>query len=137
MADSYKKTTAEGAFIQQKYEKKLQSVMKSTFVISICVRRDSHSKLPEVEDICSVAIAVQNMHLVATEYNVGAYWSSGSIYDGAHKKDRCIVNPAELREFLQLPTPESFCIGWFYVGNYEGKFKKGRRDIMDKTKVTW
>jgi nitroreductase len=27
MADSYKKTTAEGAFIQQKYEKKLQSVI--------------------------------------------------------------------------------------------------------------
>jgi hypothetical protein len=104
---------SEIAFIQQKCEKKLRSVTKSTFVIAICVRRDVHSNLPEVGDICSVAIAVQNMHLVATEYNVGAYWSSGSIYDGAHKKDRCIVNPAELREFLQLPTLESSCIGRF------------------------
>ena len=31
------------------------------------------SKNPEVEEICSVAMAVQNMHLVATAHGVGEF----------------------------------------------------------------
>ena len=139
LAEHYKKTALQSGndFLQKKYDKKLKSAMCSTYIIAICVKRDKQSKVPELEDICSVAIAVQNMHLVATEYGVGAYWSSGSVYDPVHKKGRCAVNPEELKVFLQLPTPESFCIGWFYVGNYEGKVMKGRRDPVDGEKVSW
>jgi nitroreductase len=112
----------------KKYEKKLKNALDSAFVIAVCVRRDQQSKSPEVEDICSVAIAVQNMHLVATEYKLGAYWSSASLYE---ERERHVINPEALREFLK------FCIGWLYVGSFEGNLPQGRRAPMDSTKVLW
>jgi len=136
LADHYKKTCEKNSreFMIKKYEKKLKNALDSAFIIAVCVRRDEESKDPEVEDICSVAIAVQNMHLVATEYNLGAYWSSASLYE---KRERYVINPQELREFLKLPTPESFCIGWLYIGSFEGKLPQGRRAPMDSSKVLW
>ena len=36
-----------------------------------------NKRLPEWEEICAVACAVQNMHLMATSMNhIGAFWSS-------------------------------------------------------------
>jgi nitroreductase len=140
LAEQYKKACEKrgGEFIKKKYEKKLKNAIESAFVIAICVRRDGQSKDPEVEDICSVAIAVQNMHLVATEYNLGAYWSSSSLYGkNDEKNQRYVVNPEELRDFLQLPTPESFCIGWLFIGSFEGQLPQGRRAPMDSNKVLW
>jgi nitroreductase len=136
LADHYKKTCEKKSreFMIKKYEKKLKNALDSAFVIAVCVRRDQQSKSPEVEDICSVAIAVQNMHLVATEYKLGAYWSSASLYE---ERERHVINPEALREFLKLPTQESFCIGWLYVGSFEGNLPQGRRAPMDSTKVLW
>ena len=141
--------------------------MASSHVIAICVRvatKASERKNPLVEEICSVAMAVQNMHLLASAHGVGAYWSSGGIYEAGTKSNDGITNPAALRQFLTSkddvlePSTTStseketcddtlICLGWFFIGEYfasandvdnqqSKKWPKGRRSSFDE-KVSW
>lgn len=138
LATQYKNETPEDKFVQAKFEKKAASVERSSCVIALCVQLPSKAENPLIEEICSVAMAVQNMHLVATAYGVGAYWSTGGIY-GNFDKDmyHLIPNPSCLKEFLKLEN--QLCIGWFYVGAYFGNmgstnpkcWPTGRRKPMD------
>ena len=53
---------------------------RASHLVAICVRRQrpesGKKQHPEWEETCAVACAVQNMHLLATSLQVGAYWSS-------------------------------------------------------------
>lgn len=115
-------------FSQAKYDKKLNGAMKSSHIIAICVK--VQTKNPAVEEICSVAMAVQNMHLVATSYGVGAYWSSGGVYPANNEdsSDLPVHNPQELTDFLGFNDP-TICLGWLYVGDYYG--------FSDEKTKTW
>jgi len=136
LAKDYKVTsTATGKFLQKKYEKKLKNTKVSSYIIAICLHRKQGSKCPEVEEICSVAMAVQNMHLIATQYKVGCYWSSASVYDPKHKKTRAVVNSDALREFLHIEKDDAtICLGWLFVGDCrEDCFKYStRKPITEK-----
>ena len=72
LATEYKKTCEKTgkAFSQKKYDKKISNATKSSFVVAL-ICDAGKNKNPVVEEICSVAMAVQNMHLVATAHNVG------------------------------------------------------------------
>ena len=165
-AEHYKKSSsAKNEFNEKKYNKKMKNALISSHVIAICVnvpaeksddgakaegeetKRNTMKLNPEVEEICSTAMAVQNMHLVATAYNVGAYWSSSGIYET--KKGRVLQNPDSLREFLQLEKYENesgskcLCLGWLFVGEFakergEKKWPQGRRTPLDEgEKFVW
>ena len=137
LAEDYKETaTASGKFLDKKYEKKLKNAKASSYIIALCLDRNPNSKCPEVEEICSVAMAVQNMHLVSTEMGVGSYWSSASVYDPKEKKSRAIINSSAIRDFLEL-SPTQTCLGWLFVGSCDDNcFKSGlRKPIADK--VVW
>jgi len=126
LADMYK-LNAGGKFNRGKYDKKIANAGVSSHIVGIVVRRGGKGKksAPEVEDVCSVAMAVQNVGLMACEMGVGMYWSSASIFKEGTKGDRAVTNPTEVREELGLEGGE-FCIGWLFVG--DGKTKgKGRR----------
>lgn len=41
---------------------------------------DGSRAMPEVEEICAVACAVQNMHLAASALGLGAMWSTGQAF---------------------------------------------------------
>ncbi|KAJ0394453.1 hypothetical protein P43SY_010311 [Pythium insidiosum] len=123
-AELYKRMCPADKFIQKKYEKKVKSKLASSYVIAICMKRQESERLPELDEICSVACAVQNMHLVATDYGVGAYWSSG----GPLFSD-------EMKEFLGLGEKDK-CLGLFYVGVPKGEHPKGARKPM-AAKVSW
>ena len=74
LANQYKTICSKAGkpFSESKYTKKISNAQKSSFVIAlVCDVRKS--KNPEVEEICSVAMAVQNMHLVATAHGVGEF----------------------------------------------------------------
>ncbi|KAL7541692.1 hypothetical protein ACHAXR_011134 [Thalassiosira sp. AJA248-18] len=131
--------------LQAKIDKKRTSARLSSHIVAICVRTDT--KNPFVEEVSSVAMAVQNMHLLATCHGVGAYWSSG----GVHAPDGpslTMQNPQELSHFLSKSFPENeslVCLGWMYVGDYYGdiietgstkKWPAGRRSPIED-KVTW
>jgi len=132
-------------FSQAKFDKKLRGAMLSSHIIAICVK--TKTKNPLVEEIASVAMSVQNMHLVAANHGYGAYWSSG----GAHSPKKevtheefTVANPKVLKEFFSFDDDEPIiCLGWLYVGDYYGtsnekkkRWPSGVRSGM-KGKVIW
>mmetsp|Transcript_18642 Transcript_18642/g.26251 ORF Transcript_18642/g.26251 Transcript_18642/m.26251 type:complete len:274 (-) Transcript_18642:23-844(-) len=145
LAEEYKLSTVKKdgkqiSFSKSKFEKKALSPLKSSFVIAICVKRGLRmNKNPFVEEISSVAMAVQNMHLVVCAYSLGAYWSSGGIYEDKTKDG--ILNPNSLKSFLRLDN-DTICLGFFYVGKFScrnsstRKWPKGRRSNIED-KVIW
>lgn len=155
MANQYMASTDPTKFLQTKYDKKIRSARQSSQIIAICMK--VHDKNPVVEEVCSVAMAVQNMHLVATAHGIGAYWSSGGIYDTKlddSSSSSMIVNPRSLQEFLQFiptndeadinitSTPTHVCLGWLYVGEFNDekaskkkKWPEGRRRPLSDNSV--
>ncbi|KAL7478842.1 hypothetical protein ACHAW6_004597 [Cyclotella cf. meneghiniana] len=105
-------------FSRAKYEKKLKGAVQSSHIIAICV--ETNTKNPLVEEVCSVAMAVQNMHLMATVHGVGAYWSSGGVYGASDGSSPLgFLNPKALTQFLDCGE-SVLCLGWFFVGDYYG-----------------
>lgn len=98
------------------------------------MRRASNpdKKLPEWEEICAVAMSVQNMHLMtASMTNVGGFWSS-------HTWCKAARDSSELRKAYfghLLPDPDDRVFGAFVLGKYpEGKeYRSTRTDIASKT----
>jgi nitroreductase len=127
--------------ITSKYEKKITSAKTSSHVIALVV--DAGKKNPFVEEIASVASAAQNMQLLATSHGVGAYWSTGCIYDKhetlAFQDGVGIAKfHADVQSFLNL-QPGHFCIGWMFVGSLDKNMKwpSGSRAEMNDHKVVW
>ena len=109
-----------------KAEKKIKNMSKTSHCIAIIV--DRSTKVPEVEEVSSVAMAVQNMHLIASDLKIGMYWSSASVFAKETKKDRAVTNPPSLRSFLELDKDggvisSDFCVGWLFVGDLEDSFE--------------
>ena len=79
-ANLYKEvTTKDGSFKEERYQKLLTQPMLSSYIIAVCMKRDEKKSVPEVEEIGAVFCAVENMHLTAAAYGVGAYLSTGGI----------------------------------------------------------
>ena len=89
-----------------------------------------------MEEISSVAMAVQNMSLMAVAHGIGAYWSSGSVFDkkamaeagsstaGGDSSDSTssllVINPKSTRDYLKLQDDDLF-LGWMFVGDFFGE----------------
>ncbi|GMI20980.1 hypothetical protein TeGR_g7389, partial [Tetraparma gracilis] len=133
LAADYKASTPPPSFSQSKHAKKLSSMRATSHCLAIIVSRNA-SSAPEVEDVCSVAMAVQNMGLLASERGVGAYWSSAAcgLGGGGEPGERA----PGVRKFLGLGEGE-YCIGWFFMGRVEGSVEgKGRRKGVESY-VEW
>jgi len=121
LADKYQETVEN--FSEFKQNKIKLKASKSSCVIAICMQRDPNVSLPEWEEIAAVAMAVQNMWLVAHDLGVGAYWSSPALIQ-------------YLGEHVHLNEGEK-CIGFFYMGKYDGKLFEGVRKSGIHTKTVW
>lgn len=109
-------------FSEFKFKKLKEKANKSSALILICMQRDPLESIPEWEEIASVAMAVQNMWLVATELQIGSYWSSPKLIDFIH-------------EFIPLQEGER-CLGIFYMGSHDG-VKNSRTPGPIEDKVLW
>jgi|UniRef100_K3XA83 nitroreductase len=124
-ADLYKKMVPPHMFMEKKYKKKIEAKLDSSYVIAICMKRQESEKLPEIEEVCATACAVQNLHLSAAGHGVGGYWSSGPP-----------IFSNEMKEFLGLGEKDK-CLGLFYVGYPKpGHVAHGARKSI-KDKVQW
>ncbi len=107
-------------------QKKLQEKpLECSHVIAIGMHRDERESVPEVEEICSVACAVQNMWLTASAHRIGCYWSTGGItfYEGVN-------------DFFGW-GPEDRLLGFLYLGMPKSdRWPEGRRSGMED-KVRW
>jgi len=118
----YKKKMSEDKFKQAKYERLGKNPLNVSHVIALCMKRQESEKLPEIEELLAVACAVQNIHLSATCYGIGALWSSGfPTYE------------EELKPFLGLNEKDK-CLGFLYLGYPEGEWPEAKRaSVQEKT----
>ena len=112
----------KGSFDQIKYEKLQNKPLLCSHIISIGMNRNEI--VPEMEEVASVACAVQNMYLTAAAYGLACYWTTGGItfYE-------------EAKEFFGLGTDDKL-MGFLYLGKPKGKWPAGKRNPIEE-KVVW
>lgn len=122
----YKEVSSKAAsFDEAKFQKLAKKPLMSSHIIAIGMSRDPKVSVPEVEELSSVAMAVQNMYLTATANNIGCYWGSGGV-----------TYYEEAKQFFGLEAKDKL-LGFLYIGNiHKGKWPKGRRKPVED-KVTW
>lgn len=121
----YKKKALEnGSFDESKYLKLASKPLLASHIISIGMKRSDQGKIPEIEEIASVACAVQNMYLTATAYGIGCYWGSGGI-----------TYMEEAKPFFSLDGEDKL-LGFLYLGIPKTKWPEGRRKPVED-KVNW
>lgn len=124
LAEAYVRETPADQIKQKKVDKLRTVPRHAAATITIGMARDPSESVPEIEEVQAVACAVQNMHLTATAYGLGAKWSSPTfLYTGA------------MNAFLGL-GPDDQCLGMFYVGWPSVEWPSGRRGPLD-ARVTW
>ena len=91
-------------------------------MLAIILHRDPEERVPEWEEVASVACAVQNIWLALDQYELGGYWSSPALCE-------------HLGEHIALKENES-CIGFFYMGYCESSARIiTKKPIEDK--IEW
>jgi nitroreductase len=120
LSEYYRKSTLPELFSEEKMKAAGDNPRRAGAAIAIIMQHDPVAKLPEFEEIASVAMAVQNMYLTCTEINLGCYWAS----------PKAIL---EADAFLDL-QPGQRCLGLLYLGWHELPEIPGRRKpVADKT----
>ena len=99
----------------------------SHLLIIVMKRKSLPDKLmPEWEELSSVAMSVQNIHLQATSLGLGMYWSSQTWCKDARESK-------EMKEYLNF-LEEDKILGALPIGRYdeEKTFTSARRPMTDK-----
>lgn len=112
-------------FDEGKFKKFTGKPLECSHVIAIGMQRDEKERVPEVEEVCAVACAVQNMWLTACAHKIGCYWSTGGVtfYE-------------EAKSFFGLGTQDKL-LGFLYIGMPKtDKWPQGKRTPIDE-KVKW
>lgn len=112
-------------FNQMRFDRLRNRPLMASHIIGIGMMRGNNDKIPELEEFCSVAMAVQNMWLTSHDLGLGAYWSTGSK-----------AFTSEMRDFFGLPK-EAHSLGLFYIGKPAISNPVGRRISGIEDKVSW
>lgn len=116
----YKDLFVGDLFNEMKFNKLKNRPLISSAVIAVSVKPDPKGKIRFNEEVEATACAIQNMHLTATAYGLGAFWSSPKF-----------LSLPETNQFLQL-EPEEKCIALFYVGYpASSEWPKGQRKPIE------
>lgn len=117
-------SSAEG-FNQMRYDRLRNRPLKCSHVIGIGMKRGDNPKVPEVEEIASVAMAVQNMWLTCHALGLAGYWSTGPLAftDG-------------MRDYFGLEEGDR-SLGLFYLGKSAKPHPTGRRLSAIDQKLRW
>lgn len=124
-AKVYSKVATEaGDFDTVKYENLKNKPLEASHVIAIIMKRNEKKLVPEIEEVSSVAMAVQNMYLTASAYKIGCYWGTGGI-----------TYMDDAKEEFNLEADDKL-MGFLYVGHTDKPWPEGRRKPMED-KVQW
>lgn len=103
LAAVYKNITPPQLFLEKKYSDITDKIAKSDVVLAVVI--NFSGLVPQWEEVAATAMAVQNMYLTCTAYNVGCYWSTPELKD-------------HINEYLALEGNQQ-CYGFFYLGMME------------------
>ncbi|MEQ8477068.1 nitroreductase [Fulvivirga sp.] len=117
------RAVGNGNFNEATFDKLAAKPLECSHIIAIGMKR--HGVVPEVEEVCSTACAVQNMLLTAAAYGIGCYWSTGGVtfYE-------------EAKPFFGLDEEDKL-LGFLFIGMLKSdKWPEGRRKSIED-KVKW
>ena len=98
----------EGSENEVQRNKTAGRLLRAPLVLLIVAHITSHTKIPEIEQVMSVAAAVQNMLIAAHALNVGAMWRSGMMtYEPLLAEKLGLTIDERLLGFLYLGTPKN------------------------------
>jgi nitroreductase len=123
-AEMYKTHTPAGAFNTAKYEKQLHNGDLASHIVAVYMKRGTNPNIPELEEVCAVAAAVQNILLGAEALGIAALWSTGGM----------VLHPA-MKDYFGLGDADMM-IGLLYLGYTDEPAKNGRRSPVEN-KVIW
>lgn len=86
------------------FAKERQKPLRAPVIIAVAVDKPTEHKIDEIENICAVAAACQNILLAANELGLGAIWRTGDT-----SRDPIIKN------FFGF-MPDQHLIGLLYIG---------------------
>ncbi len=124
-AELYKQITPEERFLQATYEKLQKQGELASHLVIAYMKRGDNPKIPELEEICATACAIQNFLLAAQAQDLGVLWSTGGL----------TYNPA-LKTHLGLSETDQV-LGLLYVGLTDEPKKQGRRTVPLAVKAVW
>ena len=85
-------------------QKERQKPLRAPLVIAAAVDLPAEPKVDEIENLCAVAAACQNLLLAATDLGLGGIWRTGET-----------VRDPQIKHFLGI-APEQPLIGFLYLG---------------------
>ena len=115
----YKQLTPTENFREDKFAKMQAKPFQASAVIVAYMKRGDNPKIPEIEEISSVACAIQNLCLTATAYGIGSFWSTPKI-----------IYTKEMNDFLKI-SDEDKCMGIIYLGYPNDEWPKGQRKPIE------
>lgn len=116
----YQSETPAEKFKPEKLDKFTLYKEQISHIIAIVMHREVDGKSIEMEDMCAVACAVQNMYLSLSQFDeAGGYWSTGM---GTYSKS--------MSSFLKLATTETL-MGYFVLGHVVNKRKASNRKNVE------
>lgn len=124
-ANLYKQNTPEEKFIQGTYDKLKTQGDNVSHIIAVFSRRGENPNIPELEEICAAACAVQNILLGAESLGIAALWSTGGQ----------TLKPS-MKQYLHL-REEDTMMGIIYLGYSDQPKPAGRRLVSMEEKVMW
>ena len=115
----YKELTPIENFREDKFAKMQARPFQASASIVAYMKRGDNPKIPEIEEISSVACAIQNLCLTATAYGIGSFWSTPKI-----------IYTKEMNNFLKI-SDEDKCLGIIYLGYPNDEWPKGQRKPIE------
>lgn len=112
-------------FNAQRFERLRDRPSRASHVIGIGMHPGGNPKVPEIEELCATAMAVQNMWLMAHALGLGAYWSTGPM-----------AFTEATREFMGWPAGDR-SLGFFYLGVPDSRERRGHRLSGIDEKLRW
>jgi nitroreductase len=91
-------------FPQEAFDKARSTPLQAPVVIAVGVEKPSEQKVLEIENICAVAAATENLLLAAYAIGLGAKWRTGEW-----------ARDPKVKEFLGFESDQHI-VGFIYVG---------------------
>jgi nitroreductase len=123
-SELYKEVKGD-AFEEEKYQKLKARPLMATAIIGIGMKRDEAERDPVEEEIASVAMAVQNMKLLAAAHGIGAFWASGGV-----------TYLPQTKEWIGLGENDKF-LGFLYLGYPKEEWPRKTRRKPQEYYTEW
>jgi nitroreductase len=124
-AELYRLHTDSSKFVEEKYKSLAKQGENASHVIVAWMKRVPNHKIPEIEEICATAAAIENILLTATSLNIASFWSTGGV-----------THHRALHDEFNLGQ-EDIILGLLYLGYTDEPFKEGIRMIPLSEKIEW